>query len=259
MKLRNKVALITGSGSGIGRDAAILFAEEGAKVAIVDLEKDAAASAAQAVNQAGGEAYPIQADVSRWDDCRSMVEKAGEVFGGVDILFNNAGMPMPKPLDTLTEDDWDRTMAVNLKSVFMSTKFVVPKMIERGGGAIVSTSSVTASIGSRGQAAYCVTKAGIASFTQCMALELAPYHIRVNCICPGFTDTPMLRNFLSHWFPNKEERDQVIQATMAKAVLNRYGTPREMAKAALFLVSDDASFVTGQALLVDGGTAINIL
>jgi len=259
MKLRNKVALITGSASGIGRDAAILFAEEGAKVAIVDLEKDAAVTTAQAVKQAGGEAHPIQADVSLWDKCKSMVDEAAEVFGGVDILFNNAGMPMPKPLDTLTEEDWDRTMAVNLKSVFMCTKLAVSKMIQRGSGAILSTSSVTASIGSRGQAAYCVTKAGIVSFTQCMALELAPYSIRVNCICPGFTDTPMLRNFLAHWFPNKEERDQIIQATMAKAVLNRYGTPREMARAALFLVSDDASFITGQALLVDGGTTINIL
>lgn len=259
MKLKNKVAIITGAGSGIGREAAILFAQAGANVVIVDLDKKCAEHVSQAVKEAGGQAHALQTDVSQWDSCKSMVNEAAEVFGGVDILFNNAGIPMAKSLDLLTEEDWDRTMAVNLKSVFLCTKLVVPKMVERGGGAVVSTSSITGTIGSRGQAAYCVSKAGIICFTQCMALELATFNIRVNCICPGFTDTPMLRNFLAQWFPDSAERDKIIQLTQAKAVLNRYGTPQEMAKAALFLVSDDASFITGQALTVDGGTTINIL
>jgi len=259
MKLENKVALITGAGSGIGKEAALLFTQEGARVAVADLDQASAERVTQEIEQSGGKAFPIQADVSSAKDCEAIVTKTAEVFGGLDILFNNAGIPMPKPLDALSEEDWDQAMAVNLKSVFLCTKFAVPKMIGRGGGAIVNTSSMVASTGSRGQSAYCVSKAGVVSFTQCMALELSAANIRVNCICPGFTDTPMLRNFLAKWFPDKDERSKVIEDTEAKSLFNRYGTPREMAKAALFLASDDASFVTGQALMVDGGTSINIV
>jgi NAD(P)-dependent dehydrogenase (short-subunit alcohol dehydrogenase family) len=259
MKIENKVALITGAGSGIGKEAALLFAQEGARVAVADLDQASAESVTQEIEQGGGKAHPIQADVSLAKDCQAMVSEAAEIFGGLDILFNNAGIPMPKPLDALSEEDWDQTMAINLKSVFLCTKFAVPKMIDRGGGAIVNTSSMVASIGSRGQSAYCVSKAGVVSFTQCMALELSAANIRVNCICPGFTDTPMLRNFLAKWFPDKEERSKVIEDTEAKSLLNRYGTPQEMAKAALFFASEDASFITGQALMVDGGTSINIV
>jgi NAD(P)-dependent dehydrogenase (short-subunit alcohol dehydrogenase family) len=198
-------------------------------------------------------------DASVYDQCREAIENTLEAFGGIDILVNNAGMPMPKGLHELTEQDWDRTMAVNLKSVFFCTKLVAPAMQERGGGSIVSTSSITGSIGSRGQSAYCVSKAGIICFTKCMALELAPQNIRVNAICPGFTDTPMLQRFLNEWFPDAQERDAFIGDTKAKAALNCYGTPNDMAQAILFLASDDARFITGQALPVDGGTVINIL
>jgi NAD(P)-dependent dehydrogenase (short-subunit alcohol dehydrogenase family) len=259
MKLENKVALITGAGSGIGKEAALLCAQEGARVVVADLDQASAESVTREIEQGGGKAHPIKADVSLAKDCQTIVSETAEIFGGLDILLNNAGIPMPKPLDALSEEDWDQTMAINLRSVFLCTKFAVPKMTDRGGGAIVNTSSMVASTGSRGQSAYCVSKAGVISFTQCMALELSAVNIRVNCICPGFTDTPMLRNFLSKWFPDKEERGKVIQDTEAKALLNRYGTPQEMAKAALFLASDDASFITGQALMVDGGTSINIL
>lgn len=259
MKLENKVAIITGAGSGIGKEAALLFAHEGAKVVVADLDKTSAERVTQEIEQSGGEVHPIQANVARAKDCQSIVSEAAEVFGGLDILFNNAGIPMPKPLDALSEEDWDQAMTVNLKSVFLCTKFAVSKMADRGGGAIVNTSSMVASTGSRGQSAYCVSKAGVISFTQCMALELAAVNIRVNCICPGFTDTPMLRNFLDKWFPDKDEQSKVVEDTEAKALLNRYGTPLEVAKAALFLASDDASFITGQALMVDGGTSINIV
>lgn len=259
MKLDNKVAVITGAASGIGRETALLFAREGARVAVVDVNESAAEEVAGLLTGSGAQAYARGIDVCVSDSCKFMMEDISDAFGGIDILVNNAGMPMPKDLDQLSEADWDRTMAVNLKSVFLCTKFAVPHLKSRGGGAIVNTSSVTALTGSRGQSAYCVSKAGIVSFTQCMALELAPFSIRVNCICPGFTDTPMLRTFLADWFPDQEERDRTIQITEAKAVLNRYGTPMEMAKAILFLASDDASFITGHALAVDGGTSINIL
>ncbi len=259
MKLSYKVAVITGAGSGIGRETALLFAREGAKVAVADKDISAAQEVANLVAKAGSNGCAVETDVSKTQSCKLLTEEVLDTFGGLDILVNNAGMPMPKDLDHLSGAEWDRTMAVNLKSVFLCTKFAVPYMKARGGGAIVNTSSITGLVGSRGQSAYCVSKAGIISFTQCMALELAPYNIRVNCICPGFTDTPMLRSFLSQWFPDKQDREKFVKDTEAKAVLTRYGTPQEMAKAILFLASDDASFVTGQALAVDGGAVINIL
>jgi 3-oxoacyl-[acyl-carrier protein] reductase len=259
MKLRNKIAVITGAGSGIGRESALLLADEGARVVVVDLDPGSAQQTSQEIRNEGGETLAIEADVSTWSGCKSLVDQTTEFFGGVDILFNNAGIPMPKSLELLSEEDWDRTMAVNLKSVFLCTKLIVPKMIDRGGGAIVSTASVAGQVGSRGQVAYSVSKAGIISFTQCMAIELAPFHIRINCICPGFTDTPMLRSFLSKWYPDNVERERMVRETQSKAALNRYGNPKEIALAALFLVSDDASFITGQALAVDGGTTINVL
>lgn len=259
MKLKDKVAFITGAGSGIGKQTAILFAEQGATVAAADLDDSAAQEVVKTISGSGAKGRAFGIDVSVQDHCKTAVEETVDAFGGIDILVNNAGMPMAKGIDDLTEEDWDRTMAVNMKSVFFCTKLVVPSMRERGGGAIVSTSSVTGLIGSRGQSAYCVSKAGIICFTQCMALELAPFNIRVNAICPGFTDTPMLRRFLGDWFPDKEEREAFIGDTKAKAALNCYGTPLDMAQAILFLASEDAAFITGQALPVDGGTAINIL
>jgi len=259
MKLKNKVAIITGGGSGIGKTAAILFAQEGAKVAVVDIDKRSSNAVTKTIINKGGEAYAFHADVSLAYSCQSMINEVTKHFGGVDILFNNAGIPMPKTIEQLSEEDWDRTLTINLKSTFLCTKFAIPKIVKKGGGAILNMSSMTAITGSRGQVAYSVSKAGIVSFTKCMALELAHLNIRVNCICPGFTNTPMLKKFFRHWFPNEEEREKIIHSTRAKSVLNRYATPLEIAKAALFLVSDDASFITGQALIVDGGTTINIL
>jgi len=259
VKLKNNVAFITGAGSGIGKETALLFAREGAAVAVADLDEAAAKEAAESITGSGGQAQAFGLDASDREQCAAAVESTIAAFGGIDLLVNNAGMPMPKGLDELSEEDWDRTMAVNMKSVFLCTKLVVPSMKNRGGGSIVSTSSITGIIGSRGQSAYCVSKAGIICFTKCMALELAPFNIRVNAICPGFTDTPMLRRFLNDWFPDKQERESFIGDTKAKAPLNCYGSPQDMAQAILFLASNDARFITGQALPVDGGTIINIL
>ena len=259
MKLKGKVAFITGAGSGIGKATAVLFAQEGATIAAADLDEAAAQEVVASITTSGAQGRAFAIDVSVLDQCKSAVASTIEAFGGIDVLVNNAGMPMAKSLDELSEEDWDRTMAVNMKSVFLCTKLAVPSMQERGGGSIVNTSSITALIGSRGQSAYCVSKAGIVCFTKCMALELAPFNIRVNAICPGFTDTPMLRRFLGDWFPDKKERDTFIGDTKAKAALNCYGTSHDMAQALLFLASNDARFITGQALPVDGGTGINIL
>lgn len=259
MKLKGKVAFITGAGSGIGKQTALLFAQEGAAVAAADLDQVAAHEVAENIAGSGAQGRAFAIDVSDHGQIKSAVESTLEAFGGIDILVNNAGMPMPKGLDELSEEDWDRTMAVNMKSVFLCTKLAVPSMQARGGGSIVNTSSITGLIGSRGQSAYCVSKAGIICFTKCMALELAPQHIRVNAICPGFTDTPMLQRFLNDWFPDKQERETFVGDTKAKAALNCYGTPNDMAQAILFLASEDARFITGHALPVDGGTGINIL
>jgi NAD(P)-dependent dehydrogenase (short-subunit alcohol dehydrogenase family) len=247
-RLAGKVAIVTGAASGIGKATAILFAQEEAAVVLVDIS-DSGREVAGEISKKGGRALFVRADVTHAADCRAAVERTIEEFGRVDILFNNAGIIRRASVLDTTEEEWDRVMAVNVKSIFLMSKAAIPAMVRAGGGTIVNTGSGWGLSGGRSAASYCASKGAVVNLTRAMALDHADDHVRVNCVCPGDTDTPMLR----------EEARQLGQDPMAflkgsaTRPLGRMGRPEEIARAVLFLASDAASFVTGTALVVDGG------
>ncbi|MBN1660295.1 MAG: SDR family oxidoreductase [Anaerolineae bacterium] len=247
--LEGKVALVTGGASGIGQATALLFAREGAAVAIADLDGAGAQAAALEIVAAGGSAISIQTDVSQADDCARAVQRTVEAFGGLDILFNNAGIIRRADVVDTTEEEWDRVMAVNVRSVFLMSKYAVPIMAARGGGAIVNTGSGWGLVGGRDAVSYCASKAAVVNMTRAMALDHGGQGIRVNCVCPGDTDTGMLRAEAQQVGASEE----AFLAGAADRPLGRIGTPDEIAQAVLYLVSDASSFVTGAVLVVDGG------
>jgi len=249
MQLAGKVALITGGASGIGRATALLFAREGAAIAIADVNADAGQQVADEIIEAGGRAFFELTDVTGSADCRRFVERAIREFGRIDVLFNNAGIIRRSTVLDLSEEDWDRVMAVNVKAIYLLSRVVVPHMQKAGGGAIVNTSSGWGLAGGAKAAVYCASKGAVVLLTKAMAIDHGAQNIRVNCICPGDTDTPMLR---------EEARQLGVEnsrffAESAKRPLGRAGTPEEIAQAVLYLASDASSFVTGTALVVDGG------
>jgi len=248
-KLTGKRALITGAASGIGRATALLLAREGAAVAVVDVDEAGGQAVAQQIRDEGGQAIFLRCDVTRADDCRHAVQRTVERLGGLDILFNNAGIIRRADVVDTTEEEWDRVMAVNVKSIFLLSKYAIPVMAQAGGGAIVNTSSGWGLVGGRNAVSYCASKGAVVNMTRAMALDHGPQNIRVNCICPGDTDTPMLQNEARQL----GESDAVFLADAADRPLQRIGKPEDIARAVLYLVSDDASFVTGTALVVDGG------
>jgi len=248
-KLTGKRALITGAASGIGRATALLLAREGAAVAVVDVDEAGGQAVAQQIRDEGGQAIFLRCDVTRADDCRHAVQRTVERLGGLDILFNNAGIIRRADVVDTTEEEWDRVMAVNVKSIFLLSKYAIPVMAQAGGGAIVNTSSGWGLVGGRNAVSYCASKGAVVNMTRAMALDHGPQNIRVNCICPGDTDTPMLQNEARQL----GESDAVFLADAADRPLQRIGRPEDIARAVLYLVSDDASFVTGTALVVDGG------
>ena len=248
-RLQGKVALITGAASGIGRASALLFAREGAAVAVVDRNEKAGQEVADAISSRGGRALFAVADVTRAADCRRAVGVAAEKFGALHILFNNAGIIRRASVLDLSEEDWDRVMAVNVKSIFLMSKFAIPLMEKSGGGCIINTASGWGLAGGAKAAAYCASKGAVVLLTKAMAIDHGSHNIRVNCICPGDTDTPMLRNEARQL---GAPPDRFLQEA-AQRPLQRVGTPEEIAQAALYLASDAASFVTGTALVVDGG------
>ncbi len=251
MKLENKVAVITGGGSGMGKASALLFAAEGAKVAVVDLDERAAAETASEINAAGGQATAIRADVSKEADAEHMIAAAEERFGTPTIIFNNAGIEGESAyIAKMTEDAFDRVIAINLRGVFLGMKYVLPGMIKAGGGAIVNQASIAGMVAVRGGVAYCAAKAGVIAMTRVAALEYARYNIRVNCICPGGIETAMAKRIRKGAAPDPKAVSRI-------SVLNRMGQPEEIAKMALFLASDDASFATGAPFVVDGGWTIS--
>jgi NAD(P)-dependent dehydrogenase (short-subunit alcohol dehydrogenase family) len=247
--LNEKVALITGGASGIGRATALLFAKEGAAIAIVDLNETEGQTVAQKIVDNGGKAIFVRADVSKAADCQLAIKQAVEKFGKLDILFNNAGIIRRASVVETSEDEWDKVMAINVKSVFLLSKYAIPVMAQNGGGVIVNTASGWGLAGGRNAAAYCASKGAVVLLTKAMALDHAAQNIRVNCVCPGDTDTPMLRDEAKQL--GKPE-DQFLSES-AQRPLRRIGKPEEIAQAALFLASDASSFVTGTALVVDGG------
>jgi len=249
MQLAKTVALITGGASGIGRATALLFAREGAAVAIADVNADAGQRVADEIVQSGGRASFEPVDVTRVADCRRVVERAIREFGRIDILFNNAGIIRRATVLDLSEEDWDRVMAVNLKSIYLMSREVIPHMQKAGGGTIINTASGWGLAGGAKAAVYCASKGAVVVLTKAMAIDHGPQNIRVNCICPGDTDTGMLREEAQQL---GEENNRFL-AEAAKRPLGRVGTPKEIAQTALYLASDASSFVTGTALVVDGG------
>jgi NAD(P)-dependent dehydrogenase (short-subunit alcohol dehydrogenase family) len=249
MQLTNKVAVITGGASGIGRATALLFALEGAAVVLADLNAEAGKAVVAEFVQAGRRACFESADVTSAADCRRVVDRTLREFGKIDILFNNAGIIRRATILDLSEEEWDRVMAVNVKSIYLLSREVIPHMQKAGGGSIINTASGWGLSGGAKAAVYCASKGAVVLLTKAMAIDHGPENIRVNCICPGDTDTGMLRNEAQQL---GEPSDRfLIEA--AKRPLGRVGTPDEIARAALYLASDASSFVTGTALVVDGG------
>ena len=247
-RLEGKVALITGAGSGMGRAAAELFAGEGARVVVTDVVDDAGNAAVAAVRAAGGNATYVRADVSSWSDCVAMVQCATDTYGALHVLYNNAGI-FPADdggvLDT-PESTWQKVMDINLKGVWLGCKAGIPAMIASGGGSIVNVASFVALVGAAtAQIAYTASKGGVLSMTREIAVEYARQGIRANALCPGPIQTPLLEELLSD--PERRAR------RMVHIPMGRLGRAEELARAALFLASDDASFMTGASLVVDGG------
>jgi NAD(P)-dependent dehydrogenase (short-subunit alcohol dehydrogenase family) len=249
MQLANKVAIITGGASGIGRATAFLFAREKATVVIADVNASGGQAVADEISLAGGRASFESADVTRAADCRRVVERVAKEFGKINILFNNAGVIRRATVLEISEEDWDRVMAVNVKSIYLLSREVIPYMQKSGGGVIVNTASGWGLTGGGRAAAYCASKGAVVLLTKAMAVDHGPQNIRVNCICPGDTDTAMLRGEATQL----GEASASFLADAAKRPLGRVGLPEEIARAALYLASDASSFVTGTALVVDGG------
>ena len=247
--LKNKVALITGGASGIGRATAILFAREGAAVAIVDINAEQGKSALSEIKAAGGRAVFISCDVTRSEQCQQAVAQTVAAFGGLDILFNNAGIIRRADVLTTTEAEWDRVMDVNVKSIFLMSKYAIPQIEKRGGGAIINTSSCWGLKGGGNAVSYCASKGAVTNMTRAMAIDHGGQNIRVNAVCPGDTDTPMLRNEAKQLAQPEKE----FLADAASRPLGRYARPEEIAAAVLFLAGEASSYVTGAALVVDGG------
>ncbi len=252
-KLDGKVAIITGAGSGFGRATTHLFTQEGASVLVVDINKAGAEATVAEIEQSRpGAASAFVADVTKSADSAAMVRAAVERYGKLDILFNNAGIGGKiTGIDKMEEETWDQVMAVNVKSVFLGTKYAFPELIKNGGGVILNTASVSAIVASPGYAAYTASKAAVVQLTKLIALEGAEYKIRSNAICPSFSWTPLVEHGITERFPGNEER--VKQALAHASPLNDLVKPEEVAALALWLVSDDARFITGTAQIIDGG------
>jgi NAD(P)-dependent dehydrogenase (short-subunit alcohol dehydrogenase family) len=256
-RLQGKVALVTGAGSGIGRAISLLFAREGAMIGVnVNQNIAGGEKTSAAIRRDGEEAMLLQADISQSDTVKDMVRMLIQNFGGLDILVNNSGIGTTRTPDRVTEigeDEWDRVIDVNLKGAFLTSKYAIPLMKKRGGGTIVNIASIRGLLGNPVLASYCASKGGMVLLTKQMALDYADDNIRVNCVCPGFTDTEMFQSYLQ----KQDDPQEARKSFSNMAPLKRIGLPEEIAGAALFFASDDSSFITGVALPVDGGYTAN--
>lgn len=252
MRLKDKIAIVTGGASGFGKGIAERFAQEGASVVVADLNGDAAEQVAEAIRSEGGAAKPVTADVTRGDEVKSMIEAAVSGFGGLDILVNNAGMPQRnQPMLDVDEETFDRIFEVNCKSLYLAAIHAVPVLRARGGGVMINTASTAGLRPRPGLVWYNGSKGAAITLTKAMAVELAPDNIRVNALCPVAGDTPMLGEFLGG-----EVTNEMYTKFVATVPIGRLSTPRDLANASVFLASDEADFLTGVCLEVDGGRCI---
>jgi NAD(P)-dependent dehydrogenase (short-subunit alcohol dehydrogenase family) len=252
-RLENKVAVITGAGRGIGFAGAMAFAAEGAKVVIAEIDEDLGAAAEAAIRKAGGEATFIRTDCSGADDVVSMIAQTKELYGGLDVLYNNASVflgDLDGPVTEMDEQTWGRVLRANLDSVFLCSKHAIPLMIAGGGGSVINTGSSASVMGIPGCDAYTATKGATVSITRSMAVEFGPKGVRVNCICPAGIETEMLKQ------SNLEDADFDVELFFSRAPLGRFGTPEEVAQVALFLASDESSYLNGAILRADGGITV---
>ena len=253
MRLTDKVSIITGGGSGMGRVAAQMFAAEGAKVVVAEFNEAAGHETVRLVREAGGEATFIKTNVAEEASARGMVDHAVATYGRVDVLYNNAGI-MPEAdhsvIDT-SVDDWDRVMAVNVRGVFLGCKYAIPKMVEQGSGSIINISSFVAILGcSNPQDAYTASKGAVLALTKSLAVQFAPNGVRTNAICPGPVETPLLMD----WLVKDEEAKRI---RLARNPTGRFGKPEEIVHMAIYLASDESRWTNGASLVVDGGITVN--
>ncbi len=249
MKLAGKVAIVTGAGAGIGRATALLFAREGARVIVADHNANSGAETVALIRQAGGEAVFVQADVAVAANAEKMVSTALDAFGRLDILVNNAGIYAKGDTASTPEADWDRILDVNLKGAFLCSKYAIPAMKKTGGGVIVNVASEAGLVAIKNQVAYNVSKAGVIALTKSTAVDFAADNIRVNCICPGTTETPLVQAALA----KEVDPARTRRALEESRPLNRLGRPEEIAAGILYLASDELGYATGAVLSVDGG------
>ena len=242
-RLKDKIAVITGSGKGLGEAMALLFSREGAKIVVFDIDEPAGRETVEQIRGQGGEAIFVHGDVSNPDDAVRVIDAAVDAYGRVDVLVNNAGIHVDRTVADTTEEEWDRILGVNLKGVFLCSKAAIPQMRRQGGGNIICISSISGLIGQLNQAAYNASKHGIIGLVRCMAYDHALENIRANAICPGVMNTPLVASV----------PEEHIAPYRKSNLLERFAEPIEVANAALFLASDESSHVTGSAMVVDGG------
>lgn len=249
MKLQDKVAIVTGAGKGIGQGIARVFVKYGAKVVVADWDEEAGAKTAEELRQAGGDAIFVKCDVSNEEQVKALIQATVDKYGRIDILVNNAGIGVYTPVLETSLEQWNRCLAVNLTGVFLCSKYAIPHIKAAGGGAIVNIASVHSYQNVGGTAPYAASKGGVVALTRVMAIDHGRDNIRVNAICPGWIDTPLIRGI----FASAPDPVEARRAVERRQILGRLGTPEEVGEAAAFLASNEASYITGASLMVDNG------